>query len=210
MNGKERRKRGGQSKESVAFNVFISHAGPDKHTLAAKIHARLKKLGVWAFLDFKELRPGEQAPSSMVQAMEEAFIFVIIVSPEFAARKWTVRELMCALRRYDEAKAKGKKPPLIIPAFYRLDVEGCKPKNFMSTDEWAVLFRREGTLDRMKGEGYSMEQISDAMGRLPEFTGIENKEGASNEEYDEEKRERYAQEIVEAIMSFKCSGQVII
>lgn len=182
-----RRERHTQSKK---YRVFISHAGPDKETIARKVYAKLKALGFDVFLDIEELQPGQDAPREMKESMECVSIAVVILSPEFAARKWTMRELMCFLERF---KKDGERGMIIIPVFYRLGLMDFGDVNTLLTltdETGANAFDNAGYWARQVEERGSLRDVIDALQALWGITGIENKIGATNGEGEEEEEKR--------------------
>jgi len=78
------------------YDVFISHAGPDKQFIAEPLFEELVANGLKVFFDKRKLYPGHNAS----QKMETTRIAVVILSPQFACRLWTMKELLCLLRRF--------------------------------------------------------------------------------------------------------------
>ncbi|MHA7877472.1 MAG: tetratricopeptide repeat protein [Bacteroidota bacterium] len=108
------------------YDVFISHAGTDKETIAIPLYEELSARNphMRVFLDRPEIPYEENAPAYMVHAMNTARCGVFILSPEFAAKKWPMKELDCFLKRKQVAKNVGI-PPFLIPVFYRLTLQDC-------------------------------------------------------------------------------------
>ena len=67
------------------YSVFLSHAGPDKESIAIPLYERLRERNIHAFLDREELRVGDNGPRVMEYAMNTAPVGVF--SPEFAAKR---------------------------------------------------------------------------------------------------------------------------
>lgn len=179
-----------------SYDVFISHAGPDKGPIAQHIYSELKALGFTVFFDREELRPGQNAPRRMVHAMRTAKIAIVILSPEFAVRKWTMKELMCFLER-------GEDEVVIIPVFYRLTLTDCWNSEQLFNhrdDNGERIIDREGFLERLAREGGSIRDVMNALGEMRGITGIENTNEASNRdgEGEEEKRMAFVARVVAA------------
>ena len=81
------------------YSVFLSHAGPDKESIAIPLYERLRERNTHTFLDREELHVGDNGPRVMEYAMNTAPVGVFILSPEFAARNWTMAELMSFQKR---------------------------------------------------------------------------------------------------------------
>ncbi len=165
------------------YDVFISHAGPDKQPIALPIYQELERRNIRSFVDEAELRVGRYAPEAMIRAMETARCGVFILSPEFAAREWPMKELSTFLRRYQEAKRQGNIPPLLVPVFHRLTWSGdCKlqPKAFFKKYRDVFTCEKSDFIERKQSGETSMEQIMKDLQVLYEvkyFTGIERKKG---------------------------------
>ncbi|KAI0565978.1 WD40-repeat containing protein [Gracilaria domingensis] len=164
------------------FDVFISHAGEDKDTIAMPLYTSLQTRGMTPFLDREELREGEHAPREMIRAMETSPVGLFILSPEFAAKKWTMLELDCFLQRVEKADVvnDGRTRPALIPVFYRLTVADCR---------YAQLFRkyREVLLttdffERVEAGHTTSTKVKSSLSSLSANTGISNHIGATNED----------------------------
>lgn len=70
------------------YDAFISHAGPDKPTLAEPLYKNLARQNIHTFMDMEGLKINARTtPDGMERAMKEAHSVIFILSPEFAARK---------------------------------------------------------------------------------------------------------------------------
>lgn len=57
--------------------------------------------------------------------MREAGIRLFILSPEFVAQKWPLKELRCFLGRDERCRSEGKLRSVLLPLFYRLSLQNC-------------------------------------------------------------------------------------
>ena len=165
------------------YSVFLSHAGPDKESIAIPLYERLRERNVHAFLDCEELRVGDNGPRVMEYAINTAPVGVFILSPEFAARNWTMAELMCFQKREREALEGNRPLPVLIPVFYRLDVHTCQntEKLFYQTDESGEnAFVKGRFFDRVLGGKITVSQVADSMKEITIRRGIENQDNVSN------------------------------
>ena len=171
------------------YTVFISHAGPDKHTIAIPLYDLLEKKNIRAFVDRKELRLGDDGPEEMQNAMETAPIGVFILSPEFAARKWPMRELVCFQKRERKAREQGLPLPTLIPVFYRLDIPACGSGAFFQArnDAGDNIFAAERFNERAAKGVITTEAVALAMKEITRKGGIENKSQnhVTNEDTDD-------------------------
>ncbi|CDF33986.1 WD40-repeat containing protein [Chondrus crispus] len=163
-------------------DVFISHAGPDKLHIARPLFEKLQAHGLNCFLDKISMEPGDCGADEMTKAMESAKVGVFILSPDFAARKWTMRELRCFLRRRSEAIGSGMRPPTLIPVFYRLSIRECRelePKRYWD-DEGNNIFEVEKFFSEERQREASTDMVKRELQELAGITGIENDERATN------------------------------
>lgn len=193
------------SRTAEDFTVFISHSGRDKQTMAIPLHKRLKAAGVSSFVDKESLVVGENAHDAMKRAMETAPIGVFIVSPEAAARRWPMKEMICFLNRLEKAKKAGGHPPILIPVFYRMNVSQCTGDdlfNIESSTSHRTVFRKEGFYARLEAGEASMGSVRRSLQKLARITGLENDEGASNgtSHSAHDKRERLIARVEKAVL----------
>lgn len=189
------------------YDVFISHSGHDKLTMAIPLREKLKGLGITSFVDKVELRTGDIAPEAMIEAMESSPVGVFILSPDFVAKHWTMKELRCFLERRDGGNGTHLKSPKLIPVFYRLGIYECEDRSFLfeSEEEGMPIFEKYGFFKRAEEGELSIAQLMQCMKEVKITTGIINVENASNEdsEIQEERRERLleriAREVVEVL-----------
>lgn len=189
----------GRSREGgrERFDVFISHAGEDKRTLAMPLNERLTQHGVKCFLDIENLRPGDLGWDSMDHAMETATIGVMILSPEFAAKRWPMKELDCFLKRREEEGVRVG----VIPVFYRLEREECGEGVII---EGIEMFKRLGFFERVTKKETSVQFVVDTLQKVAMIDGIENDEdGAGNWNSEEmtRRREHLIDKIVHKVRS---------
>ena len=95
----------------VAYDVFLSHRGPDvKKHFAYFLDRDLKRAGVLPFLDEIDLEPGVAAWNTMEAALRGAKLVLVILSKTYMESRWCRREL--GIMMDDEVKGK------VIPVFY--------------------------------------------------------------------------------------------
>lgn len=89
-------------------DVFISHAGPEKKTLAYPLRAELEKLGLRCFLDEKSLEISKTTNAEQIKAaLWGCKMGLFVLSPSFVAQKCPRLELGVFLDRYDRANVDG-------------------------------------------------------------------------------------------------------
>ena len=89
--------RGRNEASGRTYDVFISHAGPQKANFAVWLQRELQRHGVSAFLDERSLRLGDAAGPEMEAAVRSCSIVVIVLTPDFVRSSYCMRELHWAL-----------------------------------------------------------------------------------------------------------------
>ncbi len=106
----------------------------------------------------------------MIAAMESALCGVFIMSPEFLAKKWPMKELYCFLKRQEEAKKAGCKLPNLFPVFYRLSLEECgAPEDLFA--QYGEIFEKCGFNEHMRTGPTNQKEVQDALQKLSKYTG---------------------------------------
>ena len=119
------------------FDVFISHAGPQKASFAAWLQHELCRSGISAFLDETSLRYGDAADVEMEATLRSCSIVVVVLTPDYLRSSYCLQELHWALHpcqpQQQQAAADGvlqqphwsqsttqrsREPPVVLPVFY--------------------------------------------------------------------------------------------
>lgn len=83
-----------------APKAFISHAGEDKDVFAKPLARRLRELGVEAWLDEWEIKPGDSLVTKIFhEAMAQSDAVVVVLSKTSVAKPWVKKELDVAVVR---------------------------------------------------------------------------------------------------------------
>eukprot|EP00178_Gracilaria_changii_P002284 TRINITY_DN1335_c0_g1_i1.p1 TRINITY_DN1335_c0_g1~~TRINITY_DN1335_c0_g1_i1.p1 ORF type:complete len:381 (-),score=58.33 TRINITY_DN1335_c0_g1_i1:449-1591(-) len=166
------------SSSTPQFHIFLSHAGEDKETIARPLFKRLNKHGLSVFLDEESFRLGDNCPEVMLHAMETAAVGVFIMSPEFVAKEWPMRELLAFVRRFDHAKKHNETPPTLIPVFYRFSTGECRNRAIFSS--YNELFNKHGLFERACTEEVALKDVMHALDTAAKVWSIRNDVGATN------------------------------
>lgn len=98
------------------YDVFLSFRGEDTRTsFTGSLYHGLHQKGINVFIDDEELRRGEQISPSLLTAIEESRISIIVFSQNYANSTWCLDELAKILECW---KTKGQ---LVFPVFYYVD-----------------------------------------------------------------------------------------
>lgn len=96
-------------------DVFLSFRGEDTRlTFTGHLHATLTRLQVNTYIDYN-LQRGEEISSSLLKAIEDAKLSVIVFSKNYANSKWCLDELVKIL------ECKRMRSQIVLPVFYDID-----------------------------------------------------------------------------------------
>lgn len=98
------------------YHVFLSFRGADtRETFISHLYAALSKRGIATYLDDDGLVGGDEISETLMKAIEESKIAVIVFSKDYAYSTWCLNELLQIL------KCKETKDMFIIPTFYHVE-----------------------------------------------------------------------------------------
>ncbi|KAL5158177.1 Disease resistance-like protein DSC1 [Glycine soja] len=97
------------------YDVFVSFRGKDvRGNFLSHLIEIFKRNKINAFVDDK-LKPGDEIWSSLVEAIEQSFILLIIFSQSYASSPWCLEELEAIL------ECNKKYGRIVIPVFYQVE-----------------------------------------------------------------------------------------
>jgi hypothetical protein len=97
------------------YDVFLSFRGEDtRDNFTSHLNAELCRQNIETFID-NRLDRGEEINSSLVEAIKESLIYVVILSEHYASSRWCLDELIKIL------ECKKKYGREVIPVFYEVD-----------------------------------------------------------------------------------------
>ncbi|MED6224758.1 hypothetical protein PIB30_087254 [Stylosanthes scabra] len=98
------------------YDVFISFRGQDtRYGFTGNLYKALCDKGIHAFIDDEELQTGDEITPSLLQAIQQSRIAVIVLSPNYASSTFCLDELVNIL---DFIKGNNR---LVLPVFYDVD-----------------------------------------------------------------------------------------
>ena len=104
------------STPSWEYDVFLSFRGTDTRTnFTNHLYHALIRHGIRTFLDDSELPRGEEISPTLLKAIENSRISVIVFSENYASSRWCLDELVHIL---ECRKSKGQ---MTRPIFYKVD-----------------------------------------------------------------------------------------
>jgi tetratricopeptide (TPR) repeat protein len=96
-------------------DLFISHASEDKNDVARPLAQRLQAAGWSVWLDELELTVGDSLEGRITDALARSRFGVVILSPVFFSKQWTLRELSGLA-----AREVGSGTKVILPVWHQI------------------------------------------------------------------------------------------
>jgi len=98
------------------YDVFLGFRGTDtRFGFTGNLHKTLSDKGICTFIDDKEIRKGDKITPSLVKAIEDSWIFIPVLSINYASSSFCLDELVHIIHNSNE---KGR---LVLPVFYDVD-----------------------------------------------------------------------------------------
>lgn len=119
------------------YDVFLSFRGEDtRASFTSHLHASLQNSGIIVFRDDDSLRRGDQISTSLVRAIEESRIAVVVFSRNYAGSKWCMNELDKIMECYRTIGL------LVLPVFYDVDPSQVRHQTCEFGDAFQKLLNR--------------------------------------------------------------------
>ncbi|KAL4355829.1 hypothetical protein AHAS_Ahas09G0025800 [Arachis hypogaea] len=98
------------------YDVFISFRGEDtRENFTSHLHAALRRNQIETYID-NRLEKGEEVWTSLVQAIKDSIVLLIIFSENYAASTWCLNEIVEIMECNNKNGGQH-----VIPVFYRVD-----------------------------------------------------------------------------------------
>jgi TIR domain len=94
------------------WDIFISHTSEDKRAVALPLRDALKAKGLSVWIDYGELKLGDDLRQKISDGLAESRFAVVILSRAFLAKQWPMSELRALMAREEE----GSK--VVLPVRY--------------------------------------------------------------------------------------------
>ncbi|PON31614.1 TIR-NBS-LRR-like protein [Parasponia andersonii] len=144
-------------------HVFISFSGEDtrKNFTSHLYHAFcVKKIN--AYIDEESLKKGDEISASLLKAIEESKISVIILSENYASSRWCLDELNHILRCYEANNQ------IVVPVFYGVDPSQVRKQ------QGSYALALAGHEDRFKDQMEKVQQWRNSLTRVADFSGFDS------------------------------------
>ncbi|MED6180969.1 hypothetical protein PIB30_014948 [Stylosanthes scabra] len=99
----------------IKYDVFISFRGDIRTSFLSHLTKELRRNQIDFFIDDEKLHPGDEISSTLLQAIEESSISLVIFSKHYASSRWCMEELVKiieCMKQYER---------IVIPVFYNID-----------------------------------------------------------------------------------------
>ncbi|XP_061355813.1 toll/interleukin-1 receptor-like protein [Gastrolobium bilobum] len=156
------------------YDVFLSFRGVDaRHGFTGNLYKALCSRGIHTFIDDEELERGEEITPSLVKAIEESRIAIIVLSTNYASSSFCLDELVHILHGI---KQNGR---LVLPIFYKVDPSDVRHQRGSyreALDNQEVKFRAnketfEDNMKRLQKWKTALQQVANLSGDHFETTG---------------------------------------
>ncbi|KAJ8900623.1 hypothetical protein K2173_025400 [Erythroxylum novogranatense] len=105
-----------QSPHPWRYDVFISFRGEDtRRSFSSHLYDALCRKALLTFIDDVELQRGEEIAPSLVQAIQESNVAVVVFSKDYASSTWCLDELVKIIECH---QTRGQ---IVIPVFYEVN-----------------------------------------------------------------------------------------
>ncbi|XP_061336956.1 disease resistance protein RPV1-like [Gastrolobium bilobum] len=143
---------------SEMHEVFISFRSEDtRKTFTSHLNAALKRLDIRTYMD-NNLERGDEISTTLVRAIEEAKLSVIVFSKNYAASKWCLDELLKIL---ECGKTRGQ---IIIPIFYDIDPSDVRKQRESYAEAFAKHDRNFQDMNMVRKWRESLEEAANLSG----------------------------------------------
>lgn len=116
--------------DEFKWDIFISHATEDKESVAIPLAKELSKYPIKVWIDNQELKIGDSLIDKINEGIAKSRYGVVILSPNFFAKKWTKRELKMLFMRDDE----DDDGVVILPVWHDVTAKEVKSYNLLLAD----------------------------------------------------------------------------
>ncbi|KAI3516636.1 hypothetical protein L1887_15559 [Cichorium endivia] len=112
------------SSRSSKYHVFLSFRGEDtRNTFVGHLYSALEQKGIYTYKDDKKLPQGDVIGPSLIKAIGESQIAIIVFSENYADSSWCLEELSYIMNCRD---TRGQ---IVIPIFYDVEPSELRKQN---------------------------------------------------------------------------------
>ncbi|EXB96017.1 TMV resistance protein N [Morus notabilis] len=103
--------------KEIKYDVFISFRGVDtRFNFISHLHSALSRKKIKAFIDENDLKTGDEISPTLLKAIKESKLCLIILSEDYASSRWCLEELANILqcKKTDEQSE-------VLPVFHNVE-----------------------------------------------------------------------------------------
>ncbi|XP_048227155.1 disease resistance protein RUN1 isoform X3 [Ricinus communis] len=144
----------------TSYDVFLSFRGADtRHNLISHLYAALSRKLVTTFIDDHGLDRGEEISPTLLKAIEESKISVIIFSENYASSKWCLDELVKIM---ECMKTMSRN---VLPVFYHVDPSDVRKQTGSFGQAFGVVKEKfKGSMDRVQRWSTALTEAANLSG----------------------------------------------
>jgi len=117
--------------------VFLSFRGIDcRAKFISHLYTSLQNAGIYVFKDDDEIQRGDQIQISLLKAIAESSISIVVLSNNYANSRW------CMLELENIMKIGRREGQMVIPVFYEVDPSEVRHQTGMFGDGFENLISR--------------------------------------------------------------------
>ncbi|KAL5776091.1 hypothetical protein ACOSP7_009017 [Xanthoceras sorbifolium] len=144
------------------YDVFLSFRGEDtRYNFTCHLYTALVEKKIETFIDYK-LNRGDEISHSLLKAIEESHISVIIFSKEYASSRWCLEELVKIL------ECRNRYGHIVIPVFYEVDPSHVRNQSGSFAD---AFLKHEDSFKVCKDQ---VQRWKDALKEAPNLSGLDS------------------------------------
>lgn len=140
------------------YDVFLSFRGIDtRNNFTSHLYNALHKKGINTFID-NELRKGDEISPTLLKAIEESRILIVILSENFASSTWCLDELTKIL------ECKRKNEQMVLLVFYDVDPSEVRHQRNNYGKALTVLEERFKDDSKVQGWKAALKEVANLSG----------------------------------------------
>ncbi|XP_023757848.1 disease resistance protein Roq1 isoform X2 [Lactuca sativa] len=165
---------------SWKYHVFLSFRGEDtRNSFVGHLYSALEQNGIYTYKDDETLTRGESIGPSLMKAIEESQIAIIVFSENYANSSWCLDELVYIMN------CKNTRGQIILPIFYDVDPSELRKQK----GKYAEAFTKHELENKTKVESWRKTLVD-----ASNIAGWESKDIANRHE------SKFIKEIVNTIL----------
>ncbi|KAJ4721618.1 Disease resistance protein (TIR-NBS-LRR class) [Melia azedarach] len=144
------------------YDVFLSFRGADtRNNFTSHLYSAFSQNNIETFIDDKLIR-GDEISQSLLNAIKESEIAVVIFSEGYASSRWCLKELVKIL------KCKEEYGQIVIPIFYHIDPSDVRNQ----TGNFGTAFSK--LKERFKDRVQKLQKWSNALREAANLSGFDS------------------------------------